>query len=154
MESYSKYLEYPEIQEYLNKNITETWVATVLRAKNFVQRGKEAYEQINILGDDGVPLEYHDRFWKAELIDFIILQQDAFDSIDASCPLSRQKYMLEKVIDICDMKFSFENFEDCSTHYKKAINILKQMNYSIFESDQFNKYEEELNTSLNERKAE
>ena len=154
MESYSKYLEYPEIQEYLNKNIAETWVDTVLKAKNFVQRGKEAYEQINILGDDGVPLDYHDRFWKAELIDFIILQQDAFDSIDASCPLHRQKYMLEMVIGICDMSFVFDNFEECSGFYKKTINILRQMNYSVFESDEFNKYEDELNTLLNERKAE
>ncbi len=154
MESYSKYLEYPEIQEYLNKNITETWVETVLKAKNIVQRGKEAYEQINILGDDGVPLDYHDRFWKAELIDFIILQQDAFDNIDSSSPINRQKYMLEKVISVCDTNFEFENFEDCSTFYKKIINTLRQMNYSVFESNEFEKYEEELNNSLNERKAE
>jgi V/A-type H+/Na+-transporting ATPase subunit A len=154
MDSYSKYLEYPEIIEYLNKTIDENWVSTVLRAKNFVQRGKEAYEQINILGDDGVPIEYHDRFWKAELIDFIILQQDAFDKIDSSCPLNRQKYMLEKVIGICDMNFNFEHFEDCSKFYKNVINALRQMNYSVYESDEFNKYEEEIDTLLNERKAE
>jgi len=154
MDSYSKYLEYPEIIEYLNKTIDENWVPKVLRAKNIVQRGKEAYEQINILGDDGVPLEYHDRFWKAELIDFIILQQDAFDKIDSSCPIKRQKYMLEKVISICDMSFSFENFEDCSKFYKNVINTLRQMNYSVFESDEFNKYEEEIDSILNERKAE
>ena len=45
--------------------------------KTIVQRGKEANDQINILGDDGVPVEYHERFWKSELIDFVILQQDA-----------------------------------------------------------------------------
>jgi len=119
-----------------------------------VQRGKEAYEQINILGDDGVPVEYHDRFWKAELIDFIILQQDAFDKIDSSCPLNRQKFMLEKVMSICDLKFAFEHFEDCSTFYKSLINALRQMNYSVYESDEFFKYEAEINTLLNDRKAE
>ncbi|NHB68525.1 V-type ATP synthase subunit A [Perlabentimonas gracilis] len=154
MESYSKYLEYPEIMEYLNKTIDENWVDKVLKAKNIVQRGKEAYEQINILGDDGVPIEYHDRFWKAELIDFIILQQDAFDKIDSSCPLNRQKYMLEKVLSICEMNFKFEHFEDCSKFYKGGINSLRQMNYSVFESDEFNKYEKEIDTLLNERKAE
>jgi V/A-type H+/Na+-transporting ATPase subunit A len=154
MESYSKYLEYPEIMEYLNRTIDEHWVDKVLKAKNIVQRGKEAYEQINILGDDGVPIEYHDRFWKAELIDFIILQQDAFDKIDSSCPLNRQKYMLEKVIEICDFNFKFDHFEDCSKFYKGVINELRQMNYSVFESDEFNKYEKEIDTLLNERKAE
>lgn len=154
MESYSKYLEYPEIIEYLNKTIDENWVNDVHKAKNYVQKGKEAAEQINILGDDGVPIEYHDRLWKAELIDFTILQQDAFDEIDASCPLNRQKYMLDSVLSICDMNFTFDHFEECSTFYKNAINILRQMNYSVFESDEFHKYEKEIDTLLNERKAE
>ena len=52
------------------------------------------------------------------------------------------------------MNFEFEHFEDCSKYYKSVINLLKQMNYSVFESDEFNKYEEEIDTLLNERKAE
>jgi V/A-type H+-transporting ATPase subunit A len=154
MDSYSKYLEYPEIQEYLNRNIHPDWVKLVYKAKNVVQRGKEAYEQINILGDDGVPLDYHDRFWKAEIIDFVILQQDAFDKIDSSTPIQRQRYMLEKVIDICGMAFKFDSFEECSSYYKRIINTLKQMNYSEFKSEEFANYENELNSILNERKSE
>ncbi|HNS30726.1 MAG TPA: V-type ATP synthase subunit A [Tenuifilaceae bacterium] len=153
MDSYSKYLEYPEIIDYLNETIDAKWVETVLKAKNFVQRGKEAYEQINILGDDGVPVEYHDRFWKAELIDFIILQQDAFDKIDASTPLLRQKFMLDLIVGICDNPFKFEHFEECSTFYKGLINSLKQMNYSVYESEEFFKFEEEVKSIINERKA-
>lgn len=154
MESYSKYLEYPEIIEHLNSTIDENWVSDVLKAKNVVQRGKEAAEQINILGDDGVPIDYHDRFWKSELIDFIILQQDAFDEIDASCPINRQKYMLYKVLDISDVSFEFDHFEECADFYKNVINTLRQMNYSIFESEDFKKYEQEVETLVNERKAE
>ena len=69
LESYSKYLEYPEIIEYLDSHVEAGWVDKVNRAKTIVLRGKEASEQINILGDDGVPVEYHDRYWKSELID-------------------------------------------------------------------------------------
>ncbi len=154
MDSYSKYLEYPEIQEYLNKNISPNWVNLVLKSKNIVQRGKEAYEQINILGDDSVPLDYHDRFWKAEIIDFVILQQDAFDKIDSNTPLQRQRFMLEKVMSIADMNFKFDGFEQCSLYYKRIINALKQMNYSIFQTEEFYNYEKELQTILNERRVE
>jgi len=153
LDSYSKYLEYPEIIEYLNTKIQDNWVDLVMEAKNLVRRGKEAYEQINILGDDSVPIDYHDKFWKSELIDFIILQQDGFDKIDQSCPLNRQKYMLNLVMNISRQSFSFENFEECTTYYKNLINTLKQMNYSEFESEQFANYEKELNTMLNERRA-
>ena len=79
IDSYSKYLEYPEIVSFLNEKVAPGWVDMVMKAKTLVLRGKEAFEQINILGDDGVPVSYHERYWKSELIDFIILQQDAFD---------------------------------------------------------------------------
>ena len=108
IDSYSKYLEYPEMIEYLNTKVSPDWVDCVNETKNIILRGKEAYDQINILGDDGVPMEYHQRFWKSELIDFIILQQDAFDSIDSSCPMERPEFMLKKVVSICHYNNNFE----------------------------------------------
>ena len=149
IDSYSKYLEYPEIIEYLDNKICKGWVDKVNKAKNIVLRGKEAYEQINILGDDGVPMEYHLRYWKSELVDFIILQQDAFDKIDCSCPIERQKFMLELVLDICDKNVEFDNFEECVSYYKGLINILRQMNYSEFKSENFYKFLEQLNNTIN-----
>jgi V/A-type H+-transporting ATPase subunit A len=144
VDSYSKYLEYPEIQEYLNTTVEENWPDRIAESKNIILKGKEASEQINILGDDSVPLEYHDRFWKSELIDFVILQQDAFDKIDASTPMERQKYMLDLVLNICKTYPAFENFEECATYYKRQINILRQLNYSEFRSEKFNEYLKEL----------
>jgi len=151
IDSYSKYLEYPEVQEYLEKNVGETWLSDVLKAKDILLRGKEAMEQINILGDDGVPIGFHERFWKSELIDFVILQQDAFDKIDASTSMIRQKYMLAKVLLVADTIFSFGHFEDVSTFFKNVINQFKQMNYSEFETDNFRQYEKELDNLISTR---
>ena len=144
LDSYSKYLEYPEIIEYLDERVEPGWVDLVNRGKTIVQRGKEASEQIDILGDDGVPVEYHDRFWKSELIDFVILQQDAFDAVDANTPLDRQRYMYNLVLDICDRKFGFDDFQSCVEFYKSLINLFKQLNYSEWESDKFAEYRERI----------
>ncbi len=151
IESYSKYLEYEEVQESLKKTMGEHWLDKVTKSKDILLSGKEAMEQINILGDDGVPIAFHDRFWKAELIDFVILQQDAFDDIDASTSMERQKYMLEKVLDVADTQFEFDNFEEVGTFFKKLINEFKQMNYSEFESDKFKDHENELASLMEER---
>ena len=113
-----------------------------------MQRGKEASEQIDILGDDGVPVEYHDRFWKSELIDFVILQQDAFDAIDANTPLERQKYMFNLVLDICDRKFAFADFQQCTEFYKSLINLFKQLNYSEWKSDKFADYRKRIDEQV------
>ncbi|MBP3549089.1 MAG: V-type ATP synthase subunit A [Rikenellaceae bacterium] len=151
LDSYSKYLEYPEVSEYLDERIGKGWVEKVYKGKTIVQRGKEASEQINILGDDGVPVEYHERFWKSELIDFVILQQDAFDSIDANCPIERQKYMYEKVLSVCERQFEFVDFDECSSYFKQLINLFRQMNYSVYESEQYYAYDKQIDELIEQK---
>ena len=148
LDSYSKYLEYPEVASYLDEHIGKDWVSKVYEGKTIVQRGKEANDQINILGDDGVPIEYHERFWKSELLDFVILQQDAFDSIDANCPIERQKMMYEMVLDVCHKSFSFTDFEACSRYFKGLINLFRQMNYSEWQSEKFFDYKRQIEESV------
>ncbi len=144
IDSYSKYLEYPEMQKFYAENVSDTWLEKVIVAKDILLRGKEAHEQINILGDDGVLVSFHERFWNSELIDFVILQQDAFDTIDSSTSMERQGYMLAKVLDVTEKEFDFKHFDDVQTFFKNVINLFKQMNYSEFKSDKFKKYEAEL----------
>ena len=151
IDSYSKYLEYPEFQEYISKHISPNWIEKVNEIKTRMLRGKEIAEQINILGDDGVPVAYHVTFWKSELIDFVILQQDAFDAIDAVTPLARQEFMLDRVVHICRAEFQFDTFLDVMDYFKKMINICKQMNYSEYQSEAFKQHNEELDELLKER---
>jgi len=150
IDSYSKYLEYDEVKNYVAENIATDWIDNVTKVKDVLIRGREAQEQINILGDDGVPVDYHVRFWKSEVIDFTILQQDAFDTVDRITPLERQKYMLGKVLAILDADIKFAAFEEVPVWFKKLINSLKQMNYSKFRSDEFFKYEQEVENMLTE----
>ena len=151
LDSYSKYLEYPEVASYLDEHIGKSWVEMVYEGKTIVQRGKEANDQINILGDDGVPVSYHERFWKAELIDFVILQQDAFDDIDANCPIERQKMMYEMVLGVCRQEFGFGDFEACSRFFKGLINLFRQMNYSQWQSDKFFDYKRQIEQTVNDQ---
>ncbi len=153
IDSYSKYLEYPELQETLKKLISEDWVDKVMQLKNILIRGKEVSEQINILGDDSVPLDYHLTYWKAEVFDAVILQQDAFDEVDRNAPMARQKYMLEKVYEVYHTEFNFDSFEEVNPYFKNIINKLKQMNYSVFESDEFFKFDKEFYNVIDERKV-
>ncbi|MBQ9399367.1 MAG: V-type ATP synthase subunit A [Bacteroidales bacterium] len=150
IDSYSKYLEYPEIAASLDAMFEKGWVDKVIGAKMLVRRGREMADQINILGDDGVPMSYHEAFWKSELIDFGFLQQDAFDAIDSLCPLERQKEMLDMLLEVCAKQFLFEDYEKCRAVFKDMINIVKQMNYSEFHSEKFYNYRTELNNLVQE----
>jgi V/A-type H+-transporting ATPase subunit A len=151
IDSYSKYLEYPEFEEYISKLVSPDWTSTINDLRTRLQRGKETAEQINILGDDGVPMIYHVTLWKSELIDFVILQQDAFDDIDSVTPIERQKYMVNLVMNICRTEFEFSAFEEVMDYFKKMINICKQMNYAEFRSEKFVALEKELEELVKEK---
>ena len=151
LDSYSKYLEYPEFIDFAKEKLDENWVELVNEARNTLVKGKEMEEQINILGDDSVPISYHIELWRSEFIDFVILQQDAFDKIDATTSLERQEYMLKKVIGVTRSTLRFENFEEVAIYFKRLINAFRQMNYTIFKSEEFHKAEEEANAILEER---
>lgn len=149
-ESYSKYLESPEIRQFLSERSGPAWVSDVLSLKNRMLRGKEAQDQISILGDDGVPIEYHVDFWKSELIDAVLMQQDAFDPIDRFASVERQEYGVEAVKKICDRNFSFRTFEEVAPFFKRIINSLKQMNFCEFNSAQFREFESQFKAVLGE----
>ena len=153
IDSYSKYLEYPEFEDYITERINGEWIGKVNELKTRLLRGKEISEQINILGDDGVPVEYHVIFWKSELIDFVILQQDAFDEVDAVTPMERQEEIVNMIIDICHADFEFDNFIEVMDYFKKMINICKQMNYARFRSEQYVEFQRQLQDLVAERKT-
>ena len=77
-----------------------------------------------------------------------------FDKIDMNCPMERQVFMLEYVLKFCAETLVFETFEEISEFYKKAINLMKQMNYSDFQSDEFKNYKQEMENQIKERRAE
>ncbi|QTN37951.1 V-type ATP synthase subunit A [Cryomorphaceae bacterium] len=149
--SYSKYLEYPEFQAYAAEHISNHYVDAIQEMKNLLQRGGESNDQINILGDDGVPLAYHVHFWRAELIDFVILQQDAFDQIDAMTPMARQMEMLDLVLDICRRDLPFEHFEEVSSFFKGLINDCKQLNYTAYQTEDYATRKAAIETIVRER---
>ncbi|MCK4994755.1 MAG: V-type ATP synthase subunit A [Candidatus Omnitrophica bacterium] len=153
IDSYSKYLEYKEVKEYLEKNFEPHWIEKIAYIKDILLRGKEAFDQINILGDDSVPVEYHQRYWKSELVDFGFLQQDAFDPVDKATSLERQRYMMDILYNICNAEFKFSAFTEVTSYFKKVINIIRQMNFSEFQKDEFKKFEDELQSTLMERKV-
>jgi V/A-type H+-transporting ATPase subunit A len=98
-----------------------------------------------------VPIDYHVTLWKSELLDFVILQQDAFDKIDASTSLERQEYMLKKIVSITGSNFKFDNFEEVGIYFKRLINVFRQLNYTVFKSEEFNNTEREADAILEER---
>jgi V/A-type H+-transporting ATPase subunit A len=144
IESYSKYIEYPELVTYLDEHVQKGWAQGVQTLKDVLLRGKEAKDQINILGDDGVPLEYHTTYNKAEVVDFAILQQNSFDDTDGTTPMPRQKHLANTVLEICKSSYNFDDFDGVNDFFKRVRALINDMKYTKFESQEFFAAEKEL----------
>ena len=81
----------------------------------------------------------------------ILLNRFILFLIDASTSIERQKYVINKIIDVVNTDFHFDNFEEINPYFKRIYNSFKQMNYSEFNSEQFKKYEEEIDNIVKEK---
>lgn len=144
IDSYSKYLDYPEFASFMEQEGQSQWVANANRIRQVLVKGREAADQINILGDDGVTIDFHLLFWRSELLDFILLQQDAFDAVDQFCSVERQAYMTQLLLGICAKPYAYDHFQEVRPHFSAMINACKQMNYAPFKSPAFQKHLNEL----------
>ncbi len=149
IDSYSKYLDYPEFASFMEQEGQSQWVANANRIRQVLVKGREAADQINILGDDGVTIDFHLLFWRSELLDFILLQQDAFDAVDQFCSVERQAYMTQLLLGICAKPYAYEHFQEVRPHFSAMINACKQMNYAPFKSPAFQKHLNELEELAN-----
>jgi V/A-type H+-transporting ATPase subunit A len=137
LESYSHYLDYPELNSFLSDLHDQDWISRVKKIQRALQKGREASEQINILGDDGVPLQTHLDFWKSELVDFTLLQQDAFDRVDSLTPPERQAFMAKLIEQYLDSDYRFGKVDDMIDYFKKLIYRIRELNYLEFNSSSF-----------------
>ena len=69
----------------------------VERARAILRKGNEVAQMMKVVGEEGTSLEDFTTYLKAEFLDAVYLQQNAFSETDASTPVARQKTMFDVV---------------------------------------------------------
>ena len=80
----------------------------VERARAILRRGNEVGQMMKVVGEEGTSLSDFATYLKAEFLDAVYLQQNAFSDNDATTPVARQKTMfdvLEKAL-LADYSFT------------------------------------------------
>ena len=69
----------------------------VEKARAILRKGNEVGQMMKVVGEEGTSLEDFTTYLKAEFLDAVYLQQNAFSETDASTPVARQKIMFDLV---------------------------------------------------------
>ena len=71
--------------------------ARVEKARAILRKGNEVGQMMKVVGEEGTSLADFTTYLKAEFLDAVYLQQNAFSDADATTPVERQKIMFDVV---------------------------------------------------------
>jgi V/A-type H+-transporting ATPase subunit A len=145
LQSWSKYVD--QMREVLDK-IDPKWVEMVKAAQKMVANGDEVKKRMDVVGEEGTSLADFMLHLKAEFLDSIYLQQNAFDDVDAYNTMERQVYVFKVVNQMLEKEIAAKDKEDARDMFFRLTALFKNWNSSKWESVEFKEYEEQINEFL------
>ena len=140
--SWSRYLD--QMSEWYAKNLSPTWVEDVKAAHELLHRGDEIYQMMQVTGEEGTTLDDFLAWQKSVFLDMVFLQQDAYDAVDSSMPLERQKRSFELVKEIIEADYAIDDRSEAQDFFTRLISLYKNLNYSPDDSAEHARYLREI----------
>lgn len=136
--SWSRYLD--QLGDWYSKNLSSEWVSNVKEMQELLVRGDSINQMMQVTGEEGITLDDYVTFQKSYMLDMVYLQQDAFDDVDASCPISRQQENFDLVVSLARQQYNFSDKEEVRDYFIKLTGLFKNMHYAHHGSPEYNNY--------------
>jgi V/A-type H+-transporting ATPase subunit A len=136
--SWSRYLA--QLSSWFDKNVAPGWADRVLAMLELLRRGNDVAQMMQVTGEEGVSLEDHLVHQKSLFFDMVYLQQDAFDQIDSSSPLPRQKRTFDLVSDLLNRRYQFKDNSAIRDYFIRLTGLCKNLNYSQEDTAQYKEF--------------
>lgn len=107
---------------------------------------------MQVTGEEGISLSDFVVYQKAQFLDTVYLQQDAFDPVDVATPMDRQQAMLRLVRDITEREFMFDDKEEARNFFVRLTSAFRNLNYSATDSSDYGKFLASIRSMLTGRK--
>ncbi|MFH0840308.1 MAG: V-type ATP synthase subunit A [Candidatus Omnitrophota bacterium] len=118
---------------------------------DILRKNNDVAQMMKVIGEEGVSLSDYIDYLKGEFLDFVYLQQNAFDEVDEATSADRQKYIFDFIYGILTAEFEFEDKEEALKFFQKLRQEFRGWNSSAWDSAAFKKTEKDI-TSLLESK--
>ena len=92
---------------------------------------------MKVVGEEGTSLADFTIYLKAEFMDAVYLQQNAFSDSDASTPVARQKVMFDMLEKALDAEFGFADKATARRFFMELQQAFIDWNDKPFESEEF-----------------
>ena len=135
LESWSKY-----------KGIIEP--EKVEKLRSVLVRGNEVKQMMTVVGEEGTPIDDFAIMLKSEMFDNCYLQQNAFDDVDGATPPQRQQLVFDKILEVMDTDFDFEDKKQARDIMFKLQDLFRNWNYEAVVGDEYKKSIEKIDAFI------
>ncbi len=140
--SWSRYLE--QLAAWFSANVDPAWVEQVATLQALLEQGDAVQQMMQVTGEEGVTTEDYVTYQKALFLDMVYLQQDAFDKVDASVPLERQRVAFARVYGLVTRDYAFADKAAVREYFTRLTGLFKNFNYAETESPEYRRLLQEI----------
>jgi V/A-type H+-transporting ATPase subunit A len=121
------------------------------RGHRILHKGFDVAQMMKVIGEEGTSISDYTDYLKAEFLDFVYLQQNAFDAVDEATPRERQGYVFDFIHRILESEFTFDDKDTALHFFQQLRQYFKGWNSTPWQSGEFEKAEKDIRALLLER---
>ena len=120
----------------------------VEKARTLLRKGNEIGQMMKVVGEEGTSLADFTTYLKAEFLDAVYLQQNAFSDSDATTPVVRQKIMFDVVEKALFTDYKFEDKDETRTFFMGLQQMFIDWNDKAMDTPEFTALRESLTEKI------
>jgi V/A-type H+-transporting ATPase subunit A len=142
LQSWSRYFD--QLNPWYQKSLASDWVTRVNKLRQLLAAGEGVANMMKVTGEEGVSVDDYIVYQQAQMLDRVYLQQDAFDAVDVSVPLVRQKALLELIEAVLAAPVNETEKPDSQQRFLRLTGLFKNLNYSVWQGADYQQWQQKL----------
>jgi V/A-type H+-transporting ATPase subunit A len=106
-------------------------------ARGVLEKGREVQEMMKVVEEEGTAMADFIVSLKAEFLDAVYLQQDAFDPVDGASSAERQRHVFALVARILEAGMDFEDKDAARSFFQTLTQATRDWNRAAMEDEAF-----------------
>jgi V/A-type H+-transporting ATPase subunit A len=136
--SWSRYFD--QLRPYFDQHLQPGWTEAVGDLSQLLHQGESINQMMQVTGEEGITLSDYVTYQKSLFLDMVYLQQDAYDKVDVSMPLDRQKEAFALVRRLIQRDYPFADKEEAHRFFTQLTGLFKNLNYTARNTPEYMAY--------------
>jgi len=113
-------------------------------ARRILRQGNEVRQMMKVVGEEGTILDDFLAHLKAEFLDAVYLQQDAYHEVDGATPADRQQHVFARLAQILRTRMAFPGKDEARRFFQRLTQASRDWNRAAMGTPAFRELEQRL----------